>query len=87
MESVYTIAKDKGYSGENNLYLIREWLAITKHIHVELFFSMFHKKWSINNYFIDLKKLKKIERNAKSLQYENYNDALEVSLREMLEKI
>lgn len=87
MEKIFNIAKDMGYSGEDNPCLIEDWLRTSKNIHAELFFSMFHKKWSINNYFIDLKKLKKIDRNAKSIMYETYGEAQEVSIREMLETL
>lgn len=84
---IFEKAKEKGYYGEENLVLIEDWLRNSKNIHGELFFSMFHKKWSINNYFIDLKKLKKIERNSKNEMYESYKEALTASIGEMLDVI
>ena len=77
----------KGYLGENCLSSIELWLRDIKQIHCEIFFSMFHKKWFINNYFIDLKKLKKIEHGLKETRFESYNDALEFAIQQMLLKI
>ena len=86
-----TIIKDKlaekGYLGDNSLSSIEWWLRDVKHIHCEIFFSMFHKKWFINNYLIDLKKQKKIELNLKEVKFESYPDALEFAIEQMVSKI
>lgn len=85
--SIFELAKEKGYQGEEKLQEIEIWIRNKKHIHCEIFFSMFHKKWSLNNYLIDLKKLKKIEFDSKTIFYEEYDDALEKAIEEMLNKI
>ena len=78
---------EKGYLGDNSLSSIEWWLRDVKHIHCEIFFSMFHKKWFINNYLIDLKKQKKIELNLKEVKFESYPDALEFAIEQMVSKI
>lgn len=87
MEDIYKIASDKGYEGDNTLPSLEWWLRDKKKIHCEIFFSMFHKKWAINGYFIDLKKLKKIEHSAKDIKFDTYIEALEYSIEQMLLKI
>lgn len=86
-EEIYELAKTKGYSGENSIIPLEWWLRDEKFLHCEIFFSMFHKTWSINNYIIDLKKLKKIEINEKFLQFENYPKALLHSIETMIKKL
>jgi hypothetical protein len=48
---------------------------------------MFHKKWSVNNYFINTKKSKKIEWDSKGEMFEDYYDALKLAIENMLKKI
>lgn len=78
---------EKGYLGDFSLKSVEWWLRDEKHIHCEIFFSMFHKKWSINNYFIDLRKFKKIDHELKEIKFESYNEALEYAVEQMLLKV
>lgn len=84
---VFNAAKEKGYIGENILSLVEDWLRKDKQIHCEIFFSMFHKKWSINNYFIDMNKLKKIDHGCKTTYFETYEEVQVFSISEMLKKV
>lgn len=83
----YDLAKSKGYLKENSLMHLEWWLREEKNIHCEIFLSMFHKKWAINNYLIDLKKLKKIELTGKLPQFETYPLALKFAIEQMLNKV
>lgn len=86
-DSVKETLTNKGYLGDFSLPSVEWWLRIQKHLHCEIFFSMFHKKWSVNNYIINLKKLKKIEIDGKIPQYEDYSDALEFAIEQMTLKL
>jgi hypothetical protein len=87
IDKIYDKAKEKGYSGNKSLTEIQDWLRIDKNIYCEIFFSMYHKKWSINNYFIDLKKLKKINWDYTSQKFDDFDEALILAIDEMLKKI
>ena len=52
--------KAKGYSGKNDLGQILTWLRNKKKLHIEVYFSLFHKKWILNNSYVDLKGTKRI---------------------------
>ena len=84
MKEVFIIAKEKGYTGDNSLVSLEWWLRLKKLIHCEIFYSTFHKSWYINNYFLDLKKMKRIDHDLPSKKFENYTDALEYAITEML---
>lgn len=81
------VAKSKGYNNLDSLVLLQDWLRTKHYLYTEIFFSMFHKKWSLNNYILDLKAAKKIERPTKVIFYDDYNDALCQAIDEMLQLI
>jgi len=83
-EHVLSLAKELGYTDINSMYVIEGWIRTKFSLHGEIFYSMFHKKFSINNYFIDLSKGKKIEWDYKSIQYDSHIDALVDMLYNML---
>lgn len=83
-EDVLSLAKELGYTDIDSMYVIEGWIRIKFSLHGEIFYSMFHKKFSINNYFIDLSKGKKIEWDYKSIQYDTHIEALIVMLYNML---
>jgi len=85
--SLFERAKEKGYKGEDYLPSILEWIRVEKNLYAEIFYSFFHKKWSINSYFIDLSKLKKVERNQKMIYYFTYLETLRQTIDEMLNLI
>jgi hypothetical protein len=87
MKNIFERAKLKGYDGEIKLSLLEDWLRENKYIHCEIFFSLFHKKWSLNNYFINTKKLKRIEWDWRDFHFETYPEAQEFAIDKMLEKI
>lgn len=39
---------------------LEDWLEEKHHLRAEIVFSMFDKKWFVNNYFVDTKKGKKV---------------------------
>jgi hypothetical protein len=86
-EDLYKLAQSKGYVGENSTVLLEWWLRDEKFLHCEIFFSMFHKTWSINNYIINLKKFKKIEIEEKLLKFESYPKALLHAIEVMINKL
>jgi hypothetical protein len=89
-DELFEIAKSKGYDALGRLgsvSLIQDWLRTKHYLYTEIFFSVFHKKWSLNNYIIDLKTLKKIERPTKVVFYDEYNDALCQAIDEILQLI
>lgn len=67
---------------------LTEWVGDEHHMRAELFFSMFHKKWSINSYFINTKKFKKVypKEDIKEM-FLDYREAREIALSEMLKLI
>ena len=81
------VAKSKGYDNLDSLVLLQDWLRTKHYLYTEIFFSMFHKKWSLNNYILYLKAAKKIERPTKVIFYDDYNDALCQAIDEMLQLI
>ena len=83
-EDIFILAKQQGYTGIESLYEIQGWFVTKYHLYSEIFYSMFHKKFSINNYFIDYSAGKKVEWDYKSTMYDTYNDALIVVLYNML---
>jgi len=85
MKELLELAKLKGYDGEDKTSDIQEWLRTKKGLHPEIFFSTYHEKWQINNFFIDVRKNKKIDRkNTKVILYVSYEEAREAILKELL---
>lgn len=85
MKELLELAKLKGYDGEDKTSDIQEWLRTKKGLHPEIFFSTYHEKWQINNFFIDVRKNKKIDRkNNKVILYASYEEAREAILKELL---
>ena len=84
---IYELARTKGYTEANSIVILEWWLRDVKNVHWEIFFSMFHKKWSVNNYFIDLKKEKKVEYNEKIPQFDTYPLALKFAVEEMIKNL
>ena len=85
-EEILKLAKEKGYNGPDSLYELQGWIHNKHSLHAEIFFSMYHKTWSVNNYFIDLKKLKRISWDC-GRTFVNHIDALKEALENMLELI
>lgn len=57
-------------------------------LRAELFYSMYHKKWQVNNYFVNFKKGKKVEPKGNvSARFDDYFDALELAIFELLKVI
>lgn len=83
LEDVKKLAKELNCPNES-IYDIQAWIRKKFNLHAEIFYSMFHKKFSINNYFIDLSNGKKIEWNYKSTMYDSYDEALIVALYNLL---
>lgn len=83
-EDIIKIAKEQGYLGIDSLYEIRGWISTKFFLHGEIFYSMFHKKFSINNYFINSVEGKKVDWDWKSVNYNSHVDALIVMLYNML---
>ena len=86
-EDIINLAKSKNYNGSNSIYEIQAWIRNQHNLHAELFFSMFHKKWSINNYFINTSTYKKVEWQSTSTMYDTHDDALRVSLYHLINLI
>ena len=84
---IFELAKTKGYTGTNSIVILEWWLREEKLLHWEIFFSMFHKMWYVNNYLIDLKKAKKIDYPNKIPQFETYPLALKFAVEEMIKKL
>ena len=58
------------------------------HLRAEIFGSMFHKQWSVNNYFVDTKKWKKVYPEGDiSKKFDNRKDAQELAVWELLKLI
>ena len=83
-EDVLSMAKAKGYPGIESMYELQAWIRKTFGLHAEIFYSMFHKKFSINNYFVNVTKGDKVSWDYKSTNYESYDDALLIALYNML---
>ena len=83
-EDIFRIAKEQGYIGIESLYEIQGWFLKKFYLYGEIFYSMFHKKFSINNYFVDYAHGKKVEWDYKSAPHDTYEDALMVVLYNML---
>ena len=88
MEELLTLARTKGYDGESKISDLQEWLRISKGIHPEIFFSTYHEKWQINNFFVDIRKNKKIDRKSVKIKmFFSYEEAREEAIREILNLI
>jgi hypothetical protein len=85
---IFNLAKLKGYEGENKIQDIQEWLRIKKYIHPEIFFSTYHSKFQINNFFVDVKKNKKINRKETRIQmFTSFEDARDCAIEEILNNL
>lgn len=80
---ILTLSKELGCTYES-LYDIQAWLRNKFNIHAEIFYSLFHKKWAINNYFVDTIKGNRITWDYKGVFYQEYDDALIVALYNIL---
>jgi hypothetical protein len=69
---------------EPSLVELQEWIRNKFGLHAEIFYSMFHKKWSVNNYFIDISKGKKVEWPYTFKMYDTHDGALVVALYHLL---
>lgn len=85
-EMVLKLAAEKGCI-ENNLSLIHDWIRDKFGLHAEIFYSLFHKKWSINNYFVNITRGERVPWDYTSKNYESHTDALIVALYHLLNKI
>ena len=83
-EDILKLAKEKSYSGLEDIYYIQEWLRKTHGLHGEIFYSLFHKKWSINNYFINIFRGERINWDYKPINYDSYDDALLITVYNLL---
>ena len=87
-KDIFDISKNKGYTGEDSIYLIQVWIRNIHHLHGEVFYSIFHKKWGINNFFVNIVKGDRIPwENYKSVNYDSYDDALVILLYNLLSLI
>ena len=84
LQDVLQLAKDKGYTGEEYLCFIQDWIRNNHGLHGEIFYSLYHKKWSINNYFVNIIKGERISWDYKSINYDTYNDTLLVLIYNLL---
>jgi hypothetical protein len=66
-----------------------DWLRIEKSIHLTVYFSLFTKFWHIDNTYVNIKKAKRIPwyHDGVKLNFNNYDDALERSIIEILKTI
>lgn len=88
MKELINLARAKGYEGESKITDLQEWIRISKGIHPEIFFSTYHEKWQINNFFVDVKKNKKIDRKGIKVSfYPSYEEAREAAILEILNLI
>lgn len=83
-QDVLKLAVEQGYSGIDSLHELRGWLSTKYSLHGEIFYSMFHKKFSINNYFINSSEGKKVDWDWKSVNYSSHTEALIIMLYNML---
>lgn len=85
---IFDEAKLKGYLGASKISDLQEWLRIEKGLHPEIFFSTYHEKFQINNFFVDVKKHKKINRKETRVQmFLEFEDARESAIKELLNLI
>lgn len=71
-----------------SLMLLHEYIILEYGLYAEIFYSMYFKKWSVNNYFVDYRKGKKIlPKGNLSIKFDDYFDALELAIWEMLKLI
>lgn len=67
---------------------LEDWIESQHNLRAELFFSMFHKQWYINNYFVNTKKGKKVypKREIKE-KFPSYALAREAALIELFKLV
>lgn len=87
MEEIYKIAEEKGYSGIKSLEDIKTWIRREHHLHPEIYFSKFYKQWSVGNFFLNTKKGKSVPWEYFDHKYDTYEEALELSIKELLKII
>ena len=86
-DDVFRLAKEKKYTGMESLYELQAWIRLNFGLHAEIFYSLFHKKFAINNYFINIIKGDRVSWDYKSINYDSYDDALIVALYNLLNLI
>jgi len=72
-----------GYKGAINPFAIHAWLIIEKKVFAEVYFSLFHKQWSIQNYLVDVKKAQRMpwtDGKLDSYKFDTYKSALEFAV-------
>lgn len=65
-----------GYKGVNNPLAIHPWLIIEKNILAEVYFNRFHKKWCMNNRWIDTKTGKLNDWDHTNKPFNSYREAI-----------
>lgn len=68
---------------EISLDELKIWFREKKNLHCDIYFGAYSEKWEINNYIIDIVKIKKYKLDIKSKLYTSYEEALEIVLKEM----
>ena len=68
---------------EISLEELKIWFREKKNLHCDIYFGAYSEKWEINNYIIDIIKIKKYKLDIKSKLYDSYEDALKIVLTEM----
>lgn len=61
------------------------WLISEKHLFPQISFSLFSKKWIVDNYLIDTKKAKRVKWNYPSKEFNSYSETLEEVIVKILE--
>lgn len=69
----------------SSLYNLRAYIRTNYSIHLEIFYSLFHNKWSVNNYIIDTKKGKRAVYKFDVKSFDSYDDALEYNILILLD--
>lgn len=83
MNEILTLAKEKGFTG-GSIYDLYAWIIKTKSVYAPIYYSLFHKSWQINNYFVNLKNSKNIPWEYKDIKYSTYEEALMSVLNPLL---
>lgn len=67
---------------------LADWIEEKHNLRAELFYSMFHKKWQVNNYFVDVKKGKKVYPKTEIKgKFDSYEEARRAALIELFKLI
>lgn len=60
---------------------LRDWLLDEKNIFINVYYSIYHKLWLIDEYFADVDKNKLIPTKCGNKKYATYNEALDVATK------